>query len=362
MAENFISPRIRKMRVELGMKQCFPEIFGNDFHKNRIAAAIAEERLPHAFLIDGPEGSGKMTLAKEIAAALNCERQSDVNSPLPCGICNSCRRIRENAFTDVKILSKPSDKATIGVGLIKDFRSDMYLTATESRYKIYIIDEAEKMTTEAQNALLIVLEEPPKNVIIMLLSSGSDAILTTIKSRTQYIAMSRFTAAELSEYLTKTTPEAARMAREDAEGYKALLVSADGIIGRAKALLDPGKKEENKEKRRETLAIISALGAKVPYTTLYEAISALPTKRAEFSEALELLISAIRDLTLAKKTAECNPLFFTDMSEAKEYAKDIPLRRLAKIYDIISDVHDECSKNANTTLLQSKLAAEIKLA
>ena len=344
------------------MRNYFPEVFGNDFHKNRIACAISEGRLPHAFLIDGPDGSGKMTLAKEIAAALNCENRSDEGYSLPCGRCNSCRRIHEDSFTDVKILSKSKDKATIGVGLIKDFRSDMYLTATESPYKIYIIDEAEKMTTEAQNALLIVLEEPPANVIIMLLASGTDAILTTIKSRTQYIAMSRFTTDELSEYLRENVPSASRTAAEDPEGYKAILVSADGRIGRAKALFDPQKKVENEEKRRETLAVINALGAKVPYTSLYEAISSLPSKRAEFSESLETLISAVRDLILSKKSEGFAPVFFTSSNEAEAHAHDISIKRLTKIYDTIADVHEECYKNANVTLLMSRLAAEIKLA
>lgn len=361
MAKNFFAGLTDKRR-ESDMRRCFPAIYGNDFHKNRIAAAISEGRLPHAFLIDGPEGSGKMTFAKQIAAALNCERSNDESYPLPCGACNSCRRIRENSFTDVKILSRPSDKATIGVGLIKDFRSDMYLTATESGYKIYIIDEAEKMTTEAQNALLIVLEEPPKNVIIILLASGSDSILTTIKSRTQYVTTSRFTAEELNGYLVGNSPDAAKMAREDPDGYKAILVSADGRIGRAKALLNPRSKEENEEKRRETLAIVKALGARVPYTVLYEAISLLPTKRAEFQESLETLITALRDLILTKKSTRFNPVFFTDVKDAEENARDVSITRLIKIYEIITDVHEECSKNANVTLLISRLAAEIKLA
>ena len=168
------------------MRTFFPSIFGNSFHKNRIATAILEGRLPHALLIDGPGGSGKRLFALEIASALNCECANDDTRPLPCGRCNSCRRIKEGSFTDVKVLSRSDQKATIGVKEIKDFRADMYLSATESKYKIYIIDEAEKMTTEAQNALLIILEEPPKNVVILLLASGTDSILTTIKSRTSY--------------------------------------------------------------------------------------------------------------------------------------------------------------------------------
>ena len=244
------------------MRSYFPDIFGNDFHKNRIALAVLEERLPHALLIDGPKGSGKMTLATDIAATLNCESRDDLTRPFPCGRCNSCRRVREGGFTDVKVLKRVDGKATIGVNEIKAFRSDMYLSATESGHKVYIIDEAEKMTVEAQNALLIILEEPPKNVVIMLLASGTDSILTTIKSRTQYLPMSRFTTEELSKYLDKTSSEARSLAFRDVEGYKALLVSADGRIGKALDLLNPKTREENEEKRREILALISALSKK----------------------------------------------------------------------------------------------------
>ena len=342
------------------MRTYFPTLFGNDFHKNRIAEAVLEERLPHALLIDGPEGSGKMTFAIEIASALNCETSSDGTRPLPCGRCNSCRRIHEGSYTDVKILGRTDGRATIGVSQIKDFRADMYLSATESRYKVYIIDEAEKMTPEAQNALLIILEEPPKNVVIILLASGTDSILTTIKSRTQYIAMSRFTTEELALHLEKVSPEARSLAFRDQEAYKALLVSADGRLGRAITLSNPKAREENEEARAEIMAVIKSLGKKTPYTELYAAIAALPQKRTEFSAALEMLISALGDLISAKKTDSFSPVFFTDTQATQQIAGDLPLQRLIKIYDIVIHTYRECEKNANVTLAATNMASSIK--
>jgi DNA polymerase-3 subunit gamma/tau len=91
-------------------------------------------------LIVGPSGSGKSTLAREIAMAINCEKRNEGAYPMPCGFCNTCRRIREGNFTDIKYLEKPKDRATIGVEAVKDFREDMFLSATESERKIYIID------------------------------------------------------------------------------------------------------------------------------------------------------------------------------------------------------------------------------
>lgn len=344
------------------MRNCFPNLFGNDFHKNRIAAAVLEERLPHAILIDGPSGSGKMTFATEIASALNCENKNDTTRPMPCGRCNACRRIHEGTFTDVKILKRDDGKATIGVGQIKDFRSDMYLSATESGYKVYIIDEAHKMTPEAQNALLIILEEPPKNVVIMLLASGTDSILTTIKSRTQYVAMSRFNTEELAEHLEKLSADARSLAFRDSEAYKALLVSADGRIGRALKLLSPREREENEQARSEILAIVHSLGKRSAYTELYSAITSLPQKRNEFSSALEILISALADMILAKKTDVFNPVFFTDTGAANEAGYDIPLARLIRIYDIVIHTYRECEKNANVTLAAANMASRIKMA
>ena len=344
------------------MRSCFPDIFGNDFHKNRIAEAVLEERLPHALLIDGPHGSGKMTFAKQIAAALNCECKGDGTRPLPCGRCNNCRRIHEDSFTDVKVLGRTDGKATIGVQKIKDFRADMFLSATESGYKVYIIDEAETMTVEAQNALLIVLEEPPKNVVIMLLASGTDSILTTIKSRTQYVTTSRFTPDELSEYLDKTSADARSLAFRDPDGYRALLVSADGCIGKAEELLNPKTREENEQTRREILAIVAALGKKVPFAQLYAAINALPQKRAELSVALERLISALSDLISAKKAESFATAFFPTPSAAKEAAKDVPITRLLSIYDTVMHTYRECEKNANVALTLANLTSQIKMA
>ena len=344
------------------MRRYFPNIFGNDLHKNRIAEAVQSERLPHALLIDGPEGSGKMTFALDIAAALNCEHRNDETRPFPCGRCNSCRRIREGSFTDVKILSRADGKATIGVQMIKDFRSDMFLSATESGHKVYIIDEAEKMTTEAQNALLIVLEEPPKNVVIMLLASGTDAILTTIKSRTQYVTTSRFPHDELGKYLEEISADARGLKLRDPDAYKSLLVSADGRIGRALELLSPKEREENEQNRKEIFSVLKALGKKTPYTELYSAITSLPQKRTEFSESLQLLITALADMIASKKSEKFPTTFFTDVASAKDMAKDITLIRLMTIYDTVMHTYLECEKNANVTLAAINMATRIKMA
>ena len=331
------------------MEGFFSGVFGNEPTKKRISTAILSDTLAHAFLICGPDGSGKMTLAKEIAAALNCERRHDEKTPFPCHSCNSCRRIFADGFTDIKTLRKPNDKATIGVGEIRIFREDMFLSATESDYKIYIIDDAEKMTPNAQNALLKVLEEPPSNVLIFLLSASDDAILATIKSRTQYISMERFDEDALMRYFGN-----------EAAGQGEVLMCADGCIGRAKELLFDGK-EDAKQMRKTTENILRAIKPGTPYSELYLAIKALPSKKNELTEALENLAVALRDLILLKfdKTAPLS--FFTSRETGVSIAAQSTAKRLVAIYDVVKDATTDIYKNANTNATITSLGAKIKL-
>ena len=128
------------------MREVFSGLYGNRATKKRIATVIENQRIPHAFLIDGEDGSGKFTLALEIAAAINCENVSDSSASLPCRSCGSCRRIFSGNHVDIHILELSDSKATIGVNEIKEFRSDMFLSSTEARHRVYIIRDAEKMT------------------------------------------------------------------------------------------------------------------------------------------------------------------------------------------------------------------------
>ena len=112
------------------MRDYFSGLFGNEDTKTRVGRAIESGTVPHAFLIGGPSGSGKTVLATEICAAVNCERKNNRSSALPCRECENCRRIFEGNYPDVKILSKPKDRATLGVEAVKDFREDMFLSST----------------------------------------------------------------------------------------------------------------------------------------------------------------------------------------------------------------------------------------
>ena len=343
------------------MRSYFPRLIGNDETKLRLGKAIESGTLPHAFLIGGPSCSGKSTLATEIAAAINCEKKSDSDT-LPCGSCSCCRRIYEGNFPDVKLLQKKKDKATLGVEAVKDFREDMFLSSTESESKIYIIDDAECMTPEAQNALLKVLEEPPKSVSIILLAKECDRILITIKSRTQYIAMSRFDDGELEKWLLSISPEARSMKVSDPARFMGIIMSADGCLGQAKNLLNKRLSEENEEERSEIIALLSAIARKGAYADIYSVTSDFPSKRAELQLTLERLMNALRDLIIIKYDLNAKTVFFPDGRDATNKCGDIPVRRLVAIYDAVNEAHGLCIRNANVSNLIASLTSKIRLA
>lgn len=340
------------------MREYFPRILGNESTRTRIGSAIESGRLPHALLLDGAEGSGKFTFATEIAAALNCKSRENESKPLPCGECENCRRIRERAFVDVKLLERKGDKASIGVSEIKDFRSDMFLSATEADFRVYIIKDAERITTEAQNALLTVLEEPPRGVEIILLAGGTDRILTTIRSRVQYIAMRRFTKDELSLNLGRLRPDLKSKASLTPDRYSAALTAADGRLGRLISLIDLASSDSS-EIIEEVTKMIPLLRPGVSYASIYSALSALPQKRDDLSEYLECIMTALCDLITSKQYPERELLFFSDRQALAECGKDISKARLMMIYDKISKAHSDNLKNANISALLTRLASEI---
>ena len=342
------------------MRSFFPRLLGNEETKLRVGSAIENATVPHAFLIGGASGTGKSVLALEMAAAVNCEKKSDGRYPLPCGQCDRCRRIYEGNFPDLKILSKKKDKVTVGVDEIKSFRDDMFLSSTESDYKIYIIDDAESMTVEAQNALLKVLEEPPSAVMIILLAKECDRILTTIKSRVQYLSMSLFENDELIARVTEKNPLAKTMMRDNRKSFEGIIMSADGKIGAVEKLLEHRLAEENAKEREETVKLIRALAKRNAYAETYAAVTSLPTKRNELAEALERITTALRDIMVIRYGKNVKMLFFPSKDAAKAVGDGIDITRLISIYDAVNDAHSQCMKNANIQNLLVNLTAKAR--
>jgi DNA polymerase-3 subunit delta' len=237
----------------------------------------------------------------------------------------------------------------------------MFLSPTESSYKTYIIDEADKLTVNAQNALLTVLEEPPRNVIILLLAESGDKILTTIKSRTQSIAMEKFEAERLREYLVAKNDRARLYSRTDENALDGIIMSSDGRIGMALTLLSDKEAKENAEDRLLVERIIKALHPASQYSELHSALSELPTSRIEFTSAVENLMSAIRDISLIKFDRDVPLLFYTNKEKAQIASRDMNTKRLMSIYELLKSAVEDTSKNVGIPTVIATLGAKIKL-
>jgi len=344
------------------MREIFTSLIGNRETKSRLSRAVLRGTLPHAFLFVGARGSGKRTLALELSASLNCERRDNDAFPLPCRSCNTCRRIWANSFADIHYVRRDGKKMSIGVDEIHKMQEDIVLSSAESEHRIYVIEEAEKLTPQAQNAMLKTLEEPPSGVVIMLLAEEADKILSTIKSRTQTVNMERFGTEALNEALISRSEKAARLNSTDPEALLGILMTAEGRLGQALAFFEDGKlAEEISERRAVTRALVSAFRTNAPYSELYLATKELPASRNEFREALEELLLAIRDLIVQRYDKNAPLLYFTSREEAEEISSSMNHKRLFSIYDLIRKTLEDNAKNANIGAQIANLAAKIKL-
>ena len=157
----------------------------------RLKAQLAHtDRLPHAILLGGPKGSGRHILARLLAQAMVCNRPDIA----PCGVCPNCKRVAEGIHPDVPPLSnfvssKDRDKKDIVVDTIRNLRADAFIRPNQAKRKVYLIDPAETMNVNAQNALLKVLEDGPEYASFLLLAENPMALLDTIRSRCVYYAL-----------------------------------------------------------------------------------------------------------------------------------------------------------------------------
>lgn len=174
----------------------FNNIIGNEKNKDLLKNIIDTNNIAHSYMFVGKESIGKLIFAKEFAKAILCE-----NSERPCNVCKSCIEFDTYNNPDFSILEP--EGTSIKIDSIREFIKKVYEKPVVSNRKVYIINDSNYMTKEAQNALLKTLEEPPEYVTIILITSNENMFLPTIKSRCTKIVFNKLTDAELAKVLEK---------------------------------------------------------------------------------------------------------------------------------------------------------------
>ena len=332
----------------------FPSVIGQHAQKQALGRRVLDGRFPHALLIEGEAGSGKRFFATQLAAALQCQGGGDT---LPCGGCSACKKVLGGIAPDVYYLDA-GDRATISVDAVRQMRKDMYLSATEADRKVYVIEGADTMTIQAQNALLKVLEEPPTEMTVLLLAERAEALLTTILSRVQTVRLAPLTREEMWQFAESHQLFGGR-AKTERDACEYLITAAAGRPGVLQNLA--GRSEGNAllKKRQTALDLLEVIALRKTAAQLHDAFSALPTKRGELQDLLGTVLLATRDLCLAVKCEEVPLLCYTDSKEVQRIASAFGAARLFKLYDLWLRTEDALEKNANVSLTLSELSMQL---
>ena len=204
----------------------FEALLGNDRLKQNLSRSIERGHISHFYLISGPAGAGKHTLARLLSAAILCGDKS-----APCCTCHICRKVLEGNHPDVITVTDPEHK-TVAVDIVRDMRDDMFIRPNDGDKKIYIFPQ--ELRIEGQNSLLKILEEPPSYGVFLLLSDNPEKLLPTIRSRSTELSLNALPEALLRRKLAEKFPDA------DSAQLTGAISRSGGYLGQAMKLLESG--------------------------------------------------------------------------------------------------------------------------
>ena len=295
----------------------FSEIIGHEQIKEHLQTAVSQRKPFHAYIFNGDVGVGKETMAKTFAAALQC--QDDKNQP--CKECVSCKQVESGNNPDVIWINR--DRPTLGVELIREkLCNTMDIKPFSALYKIYIVSEAEKMTTEAQNALLKTIEEPPEYGVVILLTSNINELLPTIQSRCLIMDFHPLSSVAIEEFLKQKCEIPDYLAKESA-------AFAQGNLGKA---VRYARSDEFIERKDKIISLLKNVN-NMTVADMMVTIKDLSTKKDEIRDYIDLMELWYRDVLLFKATKNMNSLIF--QSELPSISKEASNRGYEKIEEIM---------------------------
>ena len=308
-----------------------PRFCYNKRAQETLAAFVNGGRFPHALLLEGPEGSGRRTFAREIAAALFCRGEHK-----PCGSCNQCRKVLEQNHPDVEYYGGDGSRRSFHIDTIRQLRQNAWLLPGEAPCRVCVLCGAENMTDQAQNALLKILEEPPEHTVFTLTAENRSMLLPTILSRVQTIRLEPLTPAEILPVLRERCPD------QPGEKLEWAAETAD-TIGQALALLADESLQKHAQLAQRMLELLCN-GSEYDLLTAVEPVSRKREDLLEVCTQLRQLLTA--ELTRAASGGESR--FST--------------RRITRMLEALDDLLPRVQQNGNTLLLSTLLALRLSQA
>ncbi len=324
----------------------FKDIIGHEQIIEHLQNAIAMDKVSHAYIINGPDKSGKMMLAEAFAMTVQCEK----GGRDACLECHSCKQALGRNQPDIIYVSheKPN---TISVDDIRtQVNNDIVIKPYSSRHKIYIIDEAEKMNVQAQNALLKTIEEPPAYAIILLLTTNADNFLPTILSRCVSLNIKAVPDETIEKYL---------MSNWQIPDYQAQIcvAFAQGNVGKAIQL---ASSSDFNELKASVLQLVKRLH-EIDLYELTEAVKQIGEYKLQINDYFDLMMVWYRDVLYFKATGDVNGLIFKDeVYDIKRRAEKSSYNGIEQIIEALQKAQLRLSANVNFDLVMELLLLTIQ--
>lgn len=324
----------------------FKDIIGQEQIKEHLQNALETGKVSHAYIINGEKSSGKEFIAKIFAMALQCE-QGGVE---PCNECRSCKQTLSKNQPDIIYVSheKPN---TISVDDIRaQINNDVAIKPYSSKYKVYIMNEAEKMTPQAQNAILKTLEEPPAYAVILLLVSNVNTLLPTILSRCVVLNMKPVRDALVKKYL---------MEELQIPDYKAevCVAFARGNVGKAKLL---ASSEEFENVKAEALSLLKYI-KDMEIQEIVAAIKKINEYKLEINDYMDIMSIWYRDVLLFKATNDVNHMVFKEeVQTIRKVAARSSYEGIERVIKALDTAKKRLDANVNFDLVMELLLLEVQ--
>jgi DNA polymerase-3 subunit delta' len=312
-------------------------VIGQDKILSLLGYSLKTNTVAHAYLVVGPRHVGKGTLAINLAQALNCSEPE-----VPCGQCRSCRRILESKHADVTTTGLDS-RTEIGIDDIRELQRLASLPPYEGRCKVFIINDAEYLSTEAANSLLKILEEPPPSVVWLLLAAEEQRLLPTIISRCQRLELRPVPSEQIQEVLVNSH-------NVDVEKAKLLTQLCHGRLGWAVSALENDDMLEQRSQRIDRLVSLLNAGLGERFAYAQEVANQFSQNRRAGAEITEIWLDWWRDLMLVKGGCKEGILNVDYETTLQKQARKLSLAEIREFLANLCLLPEEISKNVNPRL------------